>query len=55
MRHAHYSNRVPTRIDWGAFARYVLIVLVLFAAGWWLLNGPAQDWFESLTDWLRDL
>ena len=55
MRHAHYSNRVPTPVDWGAFVRYVVIVLVLVAAGWWLLSGPAQAWFESLSDWLRDL
>jgi hypothetical protein len=55
MRRAHYSKQAPRSTDWGSIFRNVLIVLVLVAAAWWLMTGPAQEWFESLSDWLNNL
>ena len=55
MRRARYSKSAPRSTDWGAIVRNIVIVLLLVAAGWWLLSGPAQGWFDALSDWLTDL
>jgi hypothetical protein len=55
VRRARYSKQAPRSTDWGAIVRNVVIALVLLAAGWWLLTGPAQGWFDSLSSWLNTL
>lgn len=55
MRHAHYSAHAHHATDWGSLVRILLVVAALAAIGWWLVTGPVDDWFASLTDWLRGI
>jgi hypothetical protein len=55
MRHAHYSGHVARPIDLGALIRITLVMGMLVAAGWLLVEGALPELLESMSGWLRDL